>query len=129
MRRAPAAGLASALLAALLLAALLGGRGEARAATVGAAGAGAGLELKTIGEVVEPLYVVAAPGRANRKLLFVVEQRGLVKLVRGNEKLKRPFLDLRKQVRAGGEQGLFSIAFDPAYATNRRLSTASGDGS
>ena len=32
-----------------------------------------------------------------------------------------PFLDIRSQVLGGGEQGLLSVAFDPAYATTHRF--------
>ena len=33
----------------------------------------------------------------------------------------RPFLDIRRLVLAGGEQGLLSVAFHPRYARNRRF--------
>ena len=52
-----------------------------------------------------------------------VEQRGVVRAMRGGKKLRRPFLDIRDRVRfsAGGEQGLLSIAFPPNYAKSKRV--------
>jgi glucose/arabinose dehydrogenase len=46
----------------------------------------------------------------------VVEQEGRVMVVRNGRKLRTPFLDIRGQVTAGGEQGLLSVAFAPDYA-------------
>lgn len=80
-----------------------------------------------------PVHVTSAPGAA--QLVFVVEQRGVVRVVRDGTKLRRPFLDIRRRVTSGGEQGLLSIAFHPgykrngklyAYFTNRRCSASGG---
>ena len=66
-----------------------------------------------------PLYIKAAPGEPNN--LYVVEQPGEI-LVATNGKLRaRPFLDIRKLVRSGGEQGLLSVAFHPKYRTNHKF--------
>jgi glucose/arabinose dehydrogenase len=67
----------------------------------------------------DPVYVTSAPGFPS--LLFVVEQRGTVQVLRDGAKLARPFLDIRGRVTAGGEQGLLSIAFHPRYRQNRKL--------
>jgi glucose/arabinose dehydrogenase len=107
---------ASAIAAVLILAAALvlaGGDPESRAQ------AGGGPTLHRVGGFDAPVYVENAPGQ--RKLLFVVEQRGIVRVVRSGKVLRRPFLNLEREVRYGGEQGLLSIAFDPAYARNRRF--------
>ena len=61
-----------------------------------------------------PVYVTSPPGDRARQ--FVVEQGGRVMVVRDGRKLGTPFLDIRGQVTAGGEQGLLSIAFAPDYA-------------
>jgi hypothetical protein len=68
--------------------------------------------------------------------LFVVEQRGLIKMVRPPgchgatswTTLATPFLDIRSLVRgepgvdgAGSEEGLLGLAFHPGYATNGRF--------
>src|SRR3954466_14623421 len=86
----------------------------------GHAAAGAkGLGLEPIANFTAPVYMDNAPGAP--KLLFVVEQPGTIRVVRGGKELKRPFLDIRDRVRYGGEQGLLSVAFDPRYASNRRF--------
>jgi glucose/arabinose dehydrogenase len=104
---------ASAILVALLTAAVAG------AATTAAARHSGGLKLERIGSFDAPVYVAQPPGA--RKLLFVVEQPGSIRLLRDGHELKRPFLDMRNRVLYGGEQGLLSVAFDPDYAKNRRL--------
>ncbi|HEY45671.1 MAG TPA: glucose dehydrogenase [Anaerolineae bacterium] len=51
--------------------------------------------------------------------LFVVEQRGLIRVFEAGELLTEPFLDLRDFVDASGsEQGLLGLAFHPNYAEN-----------
>jgi glucose/arabinose dehydrogenase len=51
--------------------------------------------------------------------LFVVEQEGLIRIVRGGELLPGPFLDLRDRVNANGsERGLLGLAFHPDYQEN-----------
>ena len=69
-----------------------------------------------------PTFLTAPPSDANR--LFVVEKGGRVRIVRDGILQATPFLDLHTVVSTGNEQGLFSIAFDPAYATNRRVFTS-----
>ena len=59
------------------------------------------------------------PGDRARQ--FVVEQGGRVMVVRDGRKLGTPFLDIREQVTAGGEQGLLSLAFAPDYAESGRF--------
>jgi glucose/arabinose dehydrogenase len=53
--------------------------------------------------------------------LFVVEQGGLVRVLRRDTLLTTPFLDLRGKIDAGGEEGLLSLAFHPQYAANGRF--------
>ena len=73
----------------------------------------AGLALKRIGNFDNPTYVAGAPGFP--KLLFVVEQPGKVKVLRGGHELSHPFLDISGLVESGGERGLLSIGFPPDY--------------
>ena len=80
---------------------------------------GGGLSLREVGSFDQPVFVENAPGA--RKLLFVVEQPGRVQVLRKGRTLSKPFLDLTDRVRAGGEEGLLSIAFDPRYRKNRRF--------
>lgn len=58
-----------------------------------------------------PLDIAWRPGDPDT--LFVVEQAGRIRIVRDGILAPRPFLDIVDQVRAGGEQGLLGLAFDP----------------
>lgn len=64
-----------------------------------------------------PTFVGAAPG--DPEALWVLEQAGRVVRIVGEEGTLA--LDLGDRVRTGTEQGLLGLAFDPAFATNRRL--------
>lgn len=66
-----------------------------------------------------PVQVVAT--RAEPRRLYVVEQRGTVRVIQNGRVRPGFFLDIRGRVQAGGEQGLLGIAFDPQYASNRFL--------
>lgn len=63
----------------------------------------------------QPVFVTAPAGDAR---LFVVEKPGRVLIVRDGVVNARPFLDLRSRINSANvDQGLFSIAFAPDYAT------------
>jgi glucose/arabinose dehydrogenase len=81
--------------------------------------AAGGVKLLGVGRFDKPVYVTAPPGDTRR--IFVVEQGGTIRVVRGGRRLSRPFLDLRSKVVSGGEQGLLSMAFAPDYARTRRF--------
>lgn len=86
----------------------------------------AGLELRRLAELRSPTHIAQPPGV--RDLLFVTEKRGIVRVLVKDQPRQRPFLDLRKYVRATGtEQGLVSIAFPPGYRTSRRFYVAYTD--
>jgi uncharacterized membrane protein YgdD (TMEM256/DUF423 family)/glucose/arabinose dehydrogenase len=75
-----------------------------------------GIRLEPVADGFDrPLHLTAPAGDPR---LFVVEQGGTVRIVRGRDVVARPFLDLSDRLRAGGEQGLLSMAFHPAYRTN-----------
>jgi glucose/arabinose dehydrogenase len=78
-----------------------------------------GVRLRRIGTFDAPVYVTGPPG--DRRRVFVVEQGGTVRIVRGGRKLSRPFLDVSDRVAAGGERGLLSLAFAPDYASSGRF--------
>ena len=61
----------------------------------------------------QPVYVTAAKGENGR--LYVVEQGGTIQVLDGGKRRSTPFLDIRKLVTAGGEQGLLGLAFHPSY--------------
>jgi glucose/arabinose dehydrogenase len=81
--------------------------------------AGVTLRLQRIGSFASPVYVTAPPGDSRR--LFVVEQEGVIRVVRDGRKLPTPFLDIRDRVQCCGEQGLLSMAFAPDYARTGRF--------
>jgi glucose/arabinose dehydrogenase len=81
-------------------------------------GAARGVKLTRIGTFSAPTYVAQAPGD---RRLFVVEQGGRIRVLRGGHVLARPFLDLTRLVKSGGEQGLLSMAFAPDYARSGRF--------
>jgi glucose/arabinose dehydrogenase len=65
----------------------------------------------------EPVQVTAPRNEARR--LYVVEQRGTIRVLQSGKLRAGFFLDVRDRVVAGGEQGLLGLAFDPAYGSNR----------
>ena len=65
----------------------------------------------------EPVQVTAT--RSEPRRLYVVEQRGTIRVIDRGRVRRGFFLDIRSRVQAGGEQGLLGLAFDPGYARNR----------
>lgn len=66
-----------------------------------------------------PLYVTSPPLDPAR--LFILEQRGTVRLLKNGELLPTPFLDIHERVGCCGERGLLGLAFHPAYERNGRF--------
>ncbi len=84
------------------------------------AGASAGqVRLVRVANFNRPVEVKAAPGFP--RLMFVVEQEGVIRVIRRGRKLARPFLNIKGTVRSGGEQGLLSIGFPPDYRKSKRF--------
>src|SRR5919106_6249931 len=90
-----------------------------------ACGAGAGGQqasrlrlVKVVGGLSAPVHVAAPRSEPGR--LYVVEQAGRIRVVERG-RVVRTFLDIRGLVASGGERGLFSIAFHPNSAQNRRF--------
>jgi glucose/arabinose dehydrogenase len=78
-----------------------------------------GVELRKLGEFDSPVHVDNAPG--HRRLLFVVEQPGTIRVLRRKRTLDAPFLDIRDRVECCGEEGLLSVAFPPDYRRSGRF--------
>ncbi len=56
---------------------------------------------------------------SNPQLFYILEQAGVIRVLREGEILPDPFLDIRKQINSkGNEQGLLGMALDPQYAQN-----------
>lgn len=58
-----------------------------------------------------PTNIANAGDGSNR--IFIVEQAGVVKIIKNGSVLTAPFLDITEKVRSGGEQGLFVVVFPP----------------
>jgi len=63
-----------------------------------------------------PVDVVNAGDDSGR--LYVVQQGGMIRIIRNGAMLPTPFLDLTAKIVSGGEQGLLGLAFHPNYAVN-----------
>lgn len=64
-----------------------------------------------------PIYATHAGDGSGR--LFVVEQRGVVWIVKEGKRQRRPFLDISARVsRRSSEQGMLGMAFHPHYSEN-----------
>ena len=74
---------------------------------------------KIVSGLTRPLYVTSA--RDGSDLLYVVEQDGLIKTLKNGKIQKEPFLNIEKQVRAGGERGLLGLAFHPDFKKNGKF--------
>ena len=76
-----------------------------------------GLALETVASGFEqPVFLAAPPGDSR---LFVLDQPGRLWVIGDGD--PEVFLDLRDDVRFGGEQGLLGLAFHPDYADNGRF--------
>src|SRR5215510_4615192 len=79
--------------------------------------------LEPVGTFEGPVFAISPPGDVHR--LFVVEQRGTIRIVKDGAVLPAPFLDLSptglNMVASGGERGLLSMAFAPDYARSGRF--------
>ena len=67
--------------------------------------------------LADPVDIAATASQPTR--LYVVEQRGTIRVVDRGKLRPGFFLDVRRLVSFGGEQGLLGLAFDPRYASNR----------
>lgn len=80
---------------------------------------GSPLASVTLARIAEGFEAPTFVGNAGDERLFVVEQRGRIRVVSNGEVLPEPFLDIHEQVgSSSNEQGLLSVAFHPDYASN-----------
>src|SRR5688572_18175991 len=75
--------------------------------------------VRVTGGLVSPVDLQVAPG--DRARIFVVEQPGRIRILRGGTLVPTPFLDIVDRVGSGGERGLLGLAFHPQYAQNGRF--------
>ena len=107
-------------LAALLVITLaIGACGQSAASPASAvAGATVAAEIAVQG-LSNPVDVANAGDGSGR--LFVVEQAGVIRIVRDGAILGQPFLDIHERIASGGERGLLGLAFHPDYPTDPRF--------
>jgi len=77
------------------------------------------LSIRPFAHGLSPLTAIAS-NKAEPRRLYVVEQVGRIRYL-VNGKPGGTFLDIRDRVVSGGEQGLLSIAFPPAYGRTHRF--------
>jgi len=63
-----------------------------------------------------PVQLLGAPDDPR---MFIVEQRGRVRVLLGGQLQETLYLDISGQVSGGNEQGLLGLAFHPDFASNR----------
>lgn len=82
---------------------------------------GVDVKLTTVATGLDFPVDLAAP-HADSSRVFVLERRGVIRVIRNDTLLPAPFLDITSVVGSNGmEQGLLGIAFDPDYASNGRF--------
>jgi glucose/arabinose dehydrogenase len=75
--------------------------------------------VRVTGGLTAPVDLQSAAG--DRTRLFVVEQAGRIRVIRGGALVPAPFLDIVDRVGNGGERGLLGLALHPGYAQNGRF--------
>ncbi len=77
---------------------------------------------KVLDGLDQPVALTFAPGDPRRRL-FVVEKKGLVRILVGGQlqPATAPFLDVRDRVSGSTEQGLLGLAFHPDFTHTRRF--------
>ena len=96
-----------------------------RAALIAAWAASAALhaqEIRTVqvaSGISNPTDIQAANDGSGR--LFLVQQNGVIRILRGGAVLSRPFLDISSKTTGTGERGLLGLAFPPGFAQSRRF--------
>ncbi|HXV95632.1 MAG TPA: PQQ-dependent sugar dehydrogenase [Gaiellaceae bacterium] len=107
------------LLPALALLALAACGGDEPATTPPLPASSEALALIQVASgLASPMQVVAGPEPG---LLYVVEQQGTIRLLTGSGLEPEPFLDIRREVTAGGEQGLLALALHPGFPGDPRF--------
>lgn len=105
-------------LAILLLAVMLSGDAQAAIAHTEDASLVAWPQITVYplpGQYDHPVHITNAGDGSLR--MYIVEQPGVIRIMKNGILLPVPFLDIHGQVRySGGEEGLLSVAFPPNYA-------------
>ena len=99
----------------MLIAAALAVASALGCASSGSKASGAVRLQRILHGLASPVYLTSPPGDTR---LFVVDKCGVIRIDRAGRLLRRPFLNITANVSCTSEEGLLSMAFDPAYRTN-----------
>jgi glucose/arabinose dehydrogenase len=69
--------------------------------------------------LIQPVWTATPPGDMHR--VFVVERRGVVKVIKDGVTLPSPALDINGKVCGGGGGGFLGLAFPPDFGTSHRV--------
>lgn len=72
-----------------------------------------------LGGFSSPVQLTNAGDGSGR--IFVVEQGGLIRIIRNGAIVAGSFLNVTNRVSSGGERGLLSVAFPPGFSSSRRF--------
>ena len=111
----PACGWAWVACAVLLVLAMLWASWAGVAVAQGGAGWPEPVLNSVVGGLQSPVHITHAGDGSGR--LFVVEQTGRIRIVKGGVLLGTPFLDISDRISCCGERGLLSVTFPPGYAS------------
>lgn len=81
--------------------------------------------LRVAGGISGPVAIESARDGSGR--LFIVQQRGRIRILNNTDLIVQPFLDITDRVYCGitqdvcGERGMLGLAFSPSYASNGRF--------
>src|SRR6266852_1982948 len=75
--------------------------------------------VQIAGGITAPTDIQNAGDGSGR--LFIVEQAGLIRILRNGSLLSQPFLDIRNRTKIDSERGLLGLAFPPGFAQKQRF--------
>jgi glucose/arabinose dehydrogenase len=88
-------------------------------------GSGEDINLTLVTEgLTAPVAVMESPDNSGR--IFIVDQPGIVYIMKGGQRLQQPFLDIRNKIVAlniaeQDERGLLGLTFHPDFASNGKF--------
>lgn len=86
----------------------------------GARGGIGAIALKKVADnIPSPVFLTHAGDGSGR--LYIVGQEGFIFILQKKKVLEKPFLNIKKKVRSGGEMGLLGLAFHPGFKHNKRF--------
>ena len=73
------------------------------------------VQLEPVASLIASPVDIQSP-RDGSGRLFLVQQNGVIRILKNGTLLDTPFLDIRSRLSFGGEQGLLGLAFPPFFA-------------